>query len=1147
MDYTLPDNDLIDTVVTDDTLLSTTTLPAYSQNFAAPLIGNLPFNYSGNSIRLYYNSNGLLSYAPQNLLLQSNNFTFGVWGANNVNKGANSIVESATTTAHQTNQNIGIPVLNAWYTFAVDAKDGFGVFGIDQHRYLAFSTTGSAFGTQDYAIFNLENGTLQRSGTDAFTGIVALTDGWYRCTITLRCVLAVSSNAVFGLATPGSTGRVPVYPGNSGGIFLRNAQAAASTKAVAYAETTTAKVYMPRAYNFQDHNPATFAPRGFLIEEQRSNLLLYSQDAAQSIWTKTDTTVNPQVAISPDGTLTADQLTEGSAAGTARIYQLSAAFTAGAVITASIYLKKGSNDWVRIRLLNGVNGGDAWFNLNTRVAGTVVPVNAGTLFTSQTEQCPNGWVRCIISGKASASATTVTLQIHSATANGASGRVAGSTRYQYGAQLEEGTFATSYIPTFWAIAQRDADIATLTTTAAGFNAAAGALYAQAATRYAANNGLALDVNNLTAGQRIALQVAGAGNAGAFNVTAGGVAQATLAGGIAQANVFYKAAGAWQINDFALSVSGGPALTSNTGILPSGLTTIDIGAGYGDTGFLNGWLLEIAIYTTRLNNAELNQLTASITPGPSSGVVNDTGHTFNFTNAPGKDNVSDYEYTLNRGLSAQTLTAKPLLVGEGFFYTGIVGVRLKAMDGNPPSAWLFNQQRFNPTANYYYDAVNGNDANSGTSPAQAFKTLYSLTAKMHTMLPNSTLNIAIMPGNYEGFIENIASDTWIGEKVFNVRCYGDVVFDNSNFYGYDSAGNPKHTGPAANSSISFLNINSQSNISANFYGNSSALYARTLITADNSYRLNNAVGVTGIARVYIRDVEISKYIDGISTHGNTYCEGHNCYVHHCRKSALPMVGTSSFRMDNCIFEGMTESGDLPDGSKTGSSINFEQDVTSGILNDCEIYPSVGEVSWRFNARSPNIVFNRCKIGKYDTSKMGSWGTGDDYPVFGAAIYNDCFFNARFLSSEGLNGGLYRCYGILTINPRGNSGITETINNCVFKSGFVGGNLFYFIVGTISSFLLENSIFVNFTDTVINTRGLPIFNSQVNQRWEIPNNCFFNNTANWSPGITKPTNNLFANPLLGPCNSENQEDWKVMSGSPCIGAGVGGSDIGLGGSS
>lgn len=80
--------------------------------------------------------------------------------------------------------------------------------------------------------------------------------------------------------------------------------------------------------------------------------------------------------------------------------------------------------------------------------------------------------------------------------------------------------------------------------------------------------------------------------------------------------------------------------------------------------------------------------------PTAGVVDDDNDTFDWTNNPLFTALGDYEYTLNGGSSYNTVTAKPIVVGDIDKAIGQVGVRVKAAGAAPASATLYNASAFN---------------------------------------------------------------------------------------------------------------------------------------------------------------------------------------------------------------------------------------------------------------------------------------------------------------------------------------------------------------------------------------------------------------------------------------------------------------------
>jgi hypothetical protein len=205
-----------------------------------------------------------------------------------------------------------------------------------------------------------------------------------------------------------------------------------------------------------DYNPVTLAPRGLLIEEQRINLLLRSAEFENAAWTKSNASITANAEISPDGTVNADKLVENTANSTHRTFNnIAVTITAGAVISYSIFAKAAERTSVRITD-NDLAG--ATFNLSN---GTITSTDAGV--TSTITAFPNGWHRCTVA----CATATANGRISVAIVSGGSTTYTGdgtSGIYIYGAQLEAGAFATSYIPTTTTSLTRNADDVSMTGT-----------------------------------------------------------------------------------------------------------------------------------------------------------------------------------------------------------------------------------------------------------------------------------------------------------------------------------------------------------------------------------------------------------------------------------------------------------------------------------------------------------------------------------------------------------------------------------------------------------------------------------------------------------------------------------------------------------
>ena len=179
-----------------------------------------------------------------------------------------------------------------------------------------------------------------------------------------------------------------------------------------------------------------------LLESQRTNLIPYSQTFDNSYW-EGYASVIANTAISPDGTQNAD--TNRSAG----IYPSAGGVGSATVVnTASIFAKANPSGASTLSFgMNRYGAGDGitcTFNLTTGTAGTPTLSGTASSGSAKIESYGNGWYRCIITCIASTTAGTLSFNPV-------------NNCYIWGAQLEAGSYATSYIPTTTASVTRNAD------------------------------------------------------------------------------------------------------------------------------------------------------------------------------------------------------------------------------------------------------------------------------------------------------------------------------------------------------------------------------------------------------------------------------------------------------------------------------------------------------------------------------------------------------------------------------------------------------------------------------------------------------------------------------------------------------------------
>jgi len=181
--------------------------------------------------------------------------------------------------------------------------------------------------------------------------------------------------------------------------------------------------------------------------------------------------------------------------------------------------------------------------------------------------------------------------------------VTGTVQY---AQLEIGSFATSFISTDATSKTRNADVAVMTGTnfSSWYNASEGALLAEANTLSPSSIAGIFSVDNTTT-SRIDLRLQS--SALRLSVLDANVPQASITAVAAPAaNVFFKLSGAYKINSFVAASGGATPFVDTSGSVPT-VTRCLIGSINGTANFLNGCIKYLSYYPQRLLNAEVQAI------------------------------------------------------------------------------------------------------------------------------------------------------------------------------------------------------------------------------------------------------------------------------------------------------------------------------------------------------------------------------------------------------------------------------------------------------------------------------------------------------------------------------------------------------------
>jgi hypothetical protein len=402
-----------------------------------PSTGGADMTFSRASGATRVNSRGLVEKVRTNYILQSNSFDT-TWATTDASVTSGQSGYDGTSNAWLLNvtggtagQRIDQPiVLGGLNTYSVYLKAG-------TVNWVALRNTGSIGAI---VWFNLANGTKGANPNSALNyTITSVGSGWYRCRLTLNS----------------TTDRVYIYPATADdfaglnctsgdNILIQAAQLEAGDIATNYIETTSAAVSVgpvndePRL----TYDPVNPTAPSLLMEPQRTNVLLSSENWTTN-WGGANRLVTANDIISPDGYQNANKL----AAVGGGAYYSQVRTTASGANTFSVFLKYGNKPVQALYAYSsGIYFAQAYFNIQT---GVVSFVASGT---ATMEDYGNGWYRCSISG----TAATSTIEI------GLDGIGLTDYSYAWGAQLEAGTYATSYLNTLGAAVTRLADSASKT-------------------------------------------------------------------------------------------------------------------------------------------------------------------------------------------------------------------------------------------------------------------------------------------------------------------------------------------------------------------------------------------------------------------------------------------------------------------------------------------------------------------------------------------------------------------------------------------------------------------------------------------------------------------------------------------------------------
>jgi hypothetical protein len=416
-----------------------------------PVNGDGDFTFSRSTGATRVNADGNIEKETQNLLLQSNQFDT-TWSP-----------VSASVTSGQSGYDGSS---DAWL-FTKSSTNGRIVQAISQSGVQTFSVYAKSNTSNWVALwtsvgtsyFNLANGTKgsTTASTTIGSAIESVGSGWYRCSL-------IFNTSILNVRIYPADGDLDTS-GTSGNIYIQDAQLEQGLVARDYIETTTAAVEGGITDNVPRLDYTDSSCPALLLEPQRTNLV----PVAEYGYPTNNVSLNYNNEVSPEGVQNGLKVT-ATATSTAFIRTNNIAPTTAS--TFSAFVKYGNNPWLHI--INS-GSGNTYFNFNCQTGefGT----SGSDTSNLKAEDYGNGWWRLSGTFAYTGNGTLrIYLANNSSTNFGSASTTIGNYFYSYGWQYEEGSYATSYIPTYGTSVTRNGETCQVENKSSLINSEQGALY-----------------------------------------------------------------------------------------------------------------------------------------------------------------------------------------------------------------------------------------------------------------------------------------------------------------------------------------------------------------------------------------------------------------------------------------------------------------------------------------------------------------------------------------------------------------------------------------------------------------------------------------------------------------------------------------------
>lgn len=526
--------------------------------------------------------------------------------------------ETFSTNTHHIVQTPAI-VKNGLYAFSIYVKTG----GRNFCR-LVNNAYGSDFVS---GYFDVVNGTAYTptvlgTASGAVSAIESADNGWFRVTLAGYASTVDTTNMDFNVRiASGST--TDNYAGDGAlGMYIWGAQLNTGAAALPYLATTTVGGFAT----------TMGALRGFRVESQTTNLILYSEDlrntaeaGATRPWVEyvdTDSEVALVTTTNFKGVSASVSKLRCTTVGI--VQRQTAQGWAGAadntVYCVSCYAKAAEVSFLRLNFTTkALTYPNVTFDIGT---GSIFNISSasGALVSYGIEPMGNGWWRCWVAANSLTGATNPAVTVQLMGSNGANyGGAIGDGMLLDGFQAEVGVYPTSYVQTTTAQVTRATDMANVASISPWYNQAAGTVVVEAlrnslpapAPSSPGSYGRLFTVSDGTLNNAFSTGTVASQNNIYTAVTAAGAETMDYAARPMSAGVATKVALAITATSARLAVAGALAGASDdTSVTMPAATLLTVGHrsdGSQNTAW-NGWIRSLKYYPRRVTNTELVSLT-----------------------------------------------------------------------------------------------------------------------------------------------------------------------------------------------------------------------------------------------------------------------------------------------------------------------------------------------------------------------------------------------------------------------------------------------------------------------------------------------------------------------------------------------------------